>query len=101
MHFFSKTKCIPIFNVFYAHYDTLNNSVISLNVSLKIRVCDNSYSKLYNNVRFAVHTLYMMHPMLNYSHSNPVDTHLIKQFVKSISKPPIKDNRSIDNAEKL
>ena len=71
-------------------------------MSLKIRVCDNSHSKLYNNVRFAAHILYMMHPMLNYSHSNPVDTHLKKQFVKSIiiSKPPIKDNRSIDNAEK-
>ena len=69
-------------------------------VSLKIRVCDNSHSKLYNNVRFAVHTLYMMHLMLNYSHSNPVDTPL-KKLVKSISKPPIKDKRNIDNAEKL
>ena len=70
-------------------------------MSLKIRVCDNSHSKLYNNVRFAVRTLCMMHPMLNYSHSNPVDTYLKKQLVKSILKPPIKDNRSIDNAGKL
>ena len=45
-------------------------------MSLKIRVCENSHSKLYNHVTFAAHTLYMMHPMLNYSHSNPVDTHL-------------------------
>ena len=77
---FPKTKCTPIFSVFVAHCDTLNNSVISL--CLKIRVRDNSHSKLYNNVRFAVHTLYMMHPMLNYSHSNPADTHLKKQLVK-------------------
>ena len=41
---------------------------------------------------------YMMHPMLNYSHSNPVDTPL-KKLVKSISKPTKKDKRSIDNAE--
>ena len=60
-------------------------------MSLKIRVCDNSHSKLYINVRFAVHTLYMMHPMLNYSHSNPVDTHLKNQLVK--------DNRFFDNAK--
>ena len=96
--FFSKNKCTHIFSDFIAHYDTLNNSVISL--FLKIRVCDNSHLKLFNNVRFAVHTLYMMHPMLNYSHFYPVDTHL-KKLVKSISKAPIKDIRSIDNAEKL
>ena len=48
-------------------------------LSLKIRVCDNSHSKLYNNVRYVVHTLYMMHSMLNYSHTNPVDTHLKKK----------------------
>ena len=38
--------------------------------------------------------------MLNYSYSNSVDTHLKKKLVKSISQPPIKDNRFIDNAEK-
>ena len=73
--FFSKIKCTFIFSDFVAHYDSLNNNCHQL-VSLKIRVCDNLHSQLYNNVRFAVHTLYMMHPMLNYSNSNPVDTHL-------------------------
>ena len=58
MHFFSKTKCTPIFSDFVAHYNTLNNSACRQLVSLKIRVCDYSYSKLYNNVRFAVHALY-------------------------------------------
>ena len=99
MHFFSKKKCTPIFSDFVAQYE-INNSCHKL-VSLKIRGCDNSHSKLYNNVIFAVHTLYMMHPMLNYSLSNPVDTHLKNKMVKSISKPPIKDNRSIGNAEEL
>ena len=56
-------------------------------VSLKIRVCDNSHSKLHTDVRFVAHTIYMMHSMLNYSHSNPVDTHL-KKLVESILKPP-------------
>ena len=28
--FFSKSKCNPIFSDFVAHYDTLNNPVISL-----------------------------------------------------------------------
>ena len=47
-----------------------------------------------------MNTLYMMHPMFNYSYPNPVDTP-VKKLVESISKPLIKDKRSIDNAEKL
>ena len=30
MHFFSKTKCTPIFSDFVARYNTLNDSAISL-----------------------------------------------------------------------